>query len=542
MITPEEFSEGRILLIDKPLQWSSFQAVNKIKWAILKHYKLKKIKIGHAGTLDPLASGLLVICTGKFTKKITEIQDAVKTYTGTITLGATTPSYDMETEIDAHYPTDHITPELIEQVRKQFMGELVQTPPVFSAIKKDGKRLYEFARDGKEIEVPQRTIYIHNFTIDASQFPELHFEVVCSKGTYIRSLANDFGKALGSGGYLSALRRTKIGDFSVSDAISPEEFVSAHIPDLRKHPLPPIILTTVVGEPQEKKVLNDRFANRNKTINSQFEREETPPSHPTGELNMEAIFPRRKAQKTSGLQYELRAFMRMFTNTDKAITITLLILFCTVLTLMVIQLNDKKKEIMIEMALTSDDLPQEPPQPEETSPNADVPTNNAKLTTNAYNQADASLQHTDDFKTLDEIMAERAAQEMAAAKEELVANQKMVGDLIITDHSLQNTTNTPKISDKVNKNTLVKYALAGRVGNIPNPVFTCERDGKVVVSITVDEAGRVTKTAIDRANSTTTDDCLLENSLLYAQKAKFNAVSGKKEQIGTITYIFQSKR
>ena len=177
MITPEEFSEGRILLIDKPLQWSSFQAVNKIKWAILKHYKLKKIKIGHAGTLDPLASGLLVICTGKFTKKITEIQDAVKTYTGTITLGATTPSYDMETEIDAHYPTDHITPELIEQVRKQFMGELVQTPPVFSAIKKDGKRLYEFARDGKEIEVPQRTIYIHNFTIDASQFPKLHFEV-----------------------------------------------------------------------------------------------------------------------------------------------------------------------------------------------------------------------------------------------------------------------------------------------------------------------------------------------------------------------------
>ena len=140
----------------------------------------------------------------------------------------------------------------------------MQTPPVFSAIKKDGKRLYEFARDGKEIEVPQRTIYIHNFTIDASQFPKLHFEVVCSKGTYIRSLANDFGKALGSGGYLSALRRTKIGDFSVSNAISPEEFVSAHIPDLRKHPLPPIILTTVVGEPQEKKVLNDRFADRNK--------------------------------------------------------------------------------------------------------------------------------------------------------------------------------------------------------------------------------------------------------------------------------------
>ena len=534
--------EGTIILIDKPLHWSSFQAVNKLKWAIMKKYHLKKFKIGHAGTLDPLATGLLILCTGKHTKLISSLQDAPKTYTGTIALGATTPSYDLETEIDARFATSHITEELIEQVRMQFTGTLLQAPPLFSAIKKDGKRLYELARKGEVTEIPEREITIHSLALTPSGENILSFEVHCSKGTYIRSLANDFGKALGSGGYLSALRRTKIGDFSVSNAISPEKFVSAHIPDLRKHPLPPIILTTVVGEPQEKKVLNDRFANRNKTINSQFEREETPPSHPIGELNMEAIFPRRKAQKTSGLQYELRAFMRMFTNTDKAITITLLILFCTVLTLMVIQLSDKKKEIMIEMALTPDDLPQEPPQPEETSPNADVPTNNAKLTTNAYNQADASLQHTDDFKTLDEIMAERAAQEMAAAKEELVANQKMAGDLIITDHSLQNTTNTPKISDKVNKNTLVKYALAGRVGNIPNPVFTCERDGKVVVSITVDEAGRVTKTAIDRANSTTTDDCLLENSLLYAQKAKFNAVSGKKEQTGTITYIFQSKR
>ena len=136
MITAQEFSEGKILLIDKPLQWSSFQAVNKIKWAILKHYKLKKIKIGHAGTLDPLASGLLVICTGKYTKKITEIQDAPKTYTGTITLGASTPSFDMETEVDAHYPTDHITPALIEQVRQQFLGEQVQVPPVVSAIKR----------------------------------------------------------------------------------------------------------------------------------------------------------------------------------------------------------------------------------------------------------------------------------------------------------------------------------------------------------------------------------------------------------------------
>ncbi|CEN46267.1 tRNA pseudouridine synthase B [Capnocytophaga canis] len=230
IITPEEFSNGKILLIDKPLHWSSFQAINKIKWSIIKNYKLKKIKIGHAGTLDPLASGLLIVCTGKFTKKITEFQEATKTYTGTIRLGATTPSFDMETEIDQTFSIEHITPELIEKTRQQFVGEIVQYPPMFSALKKKGKRLYEFAREGDEtIEIPSRTVCIEQFNLDTSEFPNIHFEVICGKGTYIRSLANDFGKALQCGGYLTALRRTKIGEFSVDEAISPDEFVINHI-------------------------------------------------------------------------------------------------------------------------------------------------------------------------------------------------------------------------------------------------------------------------------------------------------------------------
>ncbi|WP_460485377.1 tRNA pseudouridine(55) synthase TruB [Capnocytophaga sp. HP1101] len=559
MITPEEFNEGRILLIDKPLKWSSFQAVNKIKWAILKHYKLKKIKIGHAGTLDPLASGLLVICTGKFTKKITEIQDAVKTYTGIITLGATTPSYDMETEENAHYPTAHITPELIEEVRQKFLGELVQTPPVFSAIKQDGKRLYELARKGKEIEVPKRTIYIHSFDIDASEFPKLHFEVVCSKGTYIRSLANDFGNALGSGGYLSALRRTQIGEFSVSDALTPDEFINIHIPKMQTKP---IILTTVFEQfiDKNKTTLNDRFAQRESTLNTQNNRRKSindvyeerererlnnqQRQRHTSELNLEAIFPRKKRKKSSGIKYEFRYFLSMFSNTDKAIMLTLLILFGTVVTLMMIQLNNKEKEIMIEMALTPDDLPYEPPKLEEQTDAPDLSqAMNAKLTTNAYNQADADLRQTENFKTLDEIMAERASQEMESAKEELVSTNKMSSNLVISDdNNLQKTSHKTASDNKVNKNTLVKYALSGRTGNIPNPVFTCEKEGQVVIIITVDEVGRVIRTALDKMNSTTNDDCLIENSLLYASRARFNAVTGKKEQTGTITYIFQSKR
>ena len=225
-MSAEEFLSGQTLLIDKPLEWSSFQVVNKLRWLIRKQFNLKKIKVGHAGTLDPLASGLLLICTGKFTKTINELQGQIKEYTGTINLGATTPSYDLETEVDQTFPTSHITEDQIVEVTKQFLGEIDQFPPVFSALKKDGKRLYEYARKGEEVEVVSRRIEINEFEITAIDLVNLKidFRVVCSKGTYIRSLAHDFGKALNSGGHLSALRRTKIGDYSVNKAITPKEF------------------------------------------------------------------------------------------------------------------------------------------------------------------------------------------------------------------------------------------------------------------------------------------------------------------------------
>ena len=225
MKTAEDFLEGQILLIDKPLTWSSFQAVNKLKYILKRQYNLpKKFKIGHAGTLDPLATGLLIVCTGKFTKKITEIQGQAKEYTGTITVGATTPSYDLETEVNATFPTEHITVALIQETVKQFLGEIDQKPPVFSAIKKDGIRLYEHARAGEEVEIQARKTTIHKFEITRIALPEIDFRVNCSKGTYIRSLAFDFGKALNSGGYLSVLRRTKIGDYDVVNGVSPAEF------------------------------------------------------------------------------------------------------------------------------------------------------------------------------------------------------------------------------------------------------------------------------------------------------------------------------
>jgi tRNA pseudouridine55 synthase len=224
-MTAEDILNGQILLIDKPLHWSSFQAVNKLKYILIRKYDLsKKFKIGHAGTLDPLASGLLIVCTGKFTKRISEIQGQAKEYTGTITVGATTPSYDLETEIDATFPTEHITEKLILETIQQFLGEIDQKPPLFSAIKKDGKRLYEHARAGEEVEIAFRKTTIHEFEITRIALPEIDFRVVCSKGTYIRSLAFDFGKALHSGGHLSVLRRTKIGDYSVFKGISPEVF------------------------------------------------------------------------------------------------------------------------------------------------------------------------------------------------------------------------------------------------------------------------------------------------------------------------------
>ncbi|RMZ51068.1 tRNA pseudouridine(55) synthase TruB [Flavobacteriaceae bacterium PRS1] len=223
--TVEDFLSGQVLLIDKPLNWTSFQVVNKLRWKIRKTFNIKKIKVGHAGTLDPLATGLLVICTGKMTKQINRFQEQIKEYTGTIVLGSTTASYDLETEIDNTFSTKHITEDLIRQTTKQFIGEIAQFPPIFSAIKKEGKRLYEFARAGENVEIKPRTVSISEFEITRIEGLKIDFRVVCSKGTYIRSLAHDFGKALNSGGHLSVLRRTKIGDFNVSEALSVEKFI-----------------------------------------------------------------------------------------------------------------------------------------------------------------------------------------------------------------------------------------------------------------------------------------------------------------------------
>jgi tRNA pseudouridine55 synthase len=220
----EDFQNGQILLIDKPLHWTSFQAVNKMKWILKSKLGLKKIKIGHAGTLDPLATGLLLVCTGKFTKRIEELQGQAKEYTGTFYIGATTPSYDLETEIDATFRTSHINDALIHETVNQFLGEIDQKPPIFSAIKKDGVRLYDYARAGETVEIAFRKTTIHEFEITRIALPEVDFRVVCSKGTYIRSLAFDFGKALQSGGHLIALRRTKIGNYDVENAVDITSF------------------------------------------------------------------------------------------------------------------------------------------------------------------------------------------------------------------------------------------------------------------------------------------------------------------------------
>ena len=220
MSTPElnPFALGKVLLIDKPLYWTSFDAVRKVR------YLVKTKKVGHAGTLDPLATGLLIICTGKFTKKINEYMAQEKEYTGTITLGAITPTYDLESEPQDFKPTDHISPAQIEEATKTFIGQIQQIPPIHSAIKKDGKRVYELARRGEDVKLEPRTITISAFDITNIEGPVVHFRVVCSTGTYIRSLANDFGAHLGCGGYLSSLRRTRIGDFRVEDAHSIEAF------------------------------------------------------------------------------------------------------------------------------------------------------------------------------------------------------------------------------------------------------------------------------------------------------------------------------
>lgn len=213
-----DFQSGEILLVDKPLEWSSFQAVKKLKFL----FKIKKI--GHGGTLDPLATGLLVMGTGKKTKELESIMGKDKVYTGTFTLGGTTPSYDLETAIDQEYPTAHITEEEIYQTAKKFTGEQLQYPPIFSAVKVDGKRAYKSARQGEHVEIQPRTVTIFDFTITRIAMPEVDFEIRVSKGTYIRSLAYDFGKALNSGGHLTALRRTKIGEFDIKDALTIEQF------------------------------------------------------------------------------------------------------------------------------------------------------------------------------------------------------------------------------------------------------------------------------------------------------------------------------
>lgn len=217
-MTPQDFLDGQILLIDKPLHWTSFQAVNKMKWALKSKLGLKKIKIGHAGTLDPLASGLLLVCTGKATKQISDLQGQAKEYTGTFFMGATTPSYDLETEIDQIFDISHLTHEMILKTVERFTGEIDQKPPIFSAIKKDGKRLYEHARAGETVEIASRKTTIHEFEITRVALPEIDFRIKCSKGTYIRSIAHDFGMAMDSGSHLIALRRTKIGEYDVENA------------------------------------------------------------------------------------------------------------------------------------------------------------------------------------------------------------------------------------------------------------------------------------------------------------------------------------
>lgn len=222
-----DFKNGETLLFDKPYGDSSFSVVNRVRGIIKRKLKVKNIKVGHAGTLDPLATGLLVICTGKMTKNITTIQDAEKEYTGTITVGSTTPSFDLETEVDRTFPTEHITDEMIRSAAAGFEGEYDQMPPIFSAKQVDGKRAYHLARKGKEVKLEPKRITIREFeivNIDREDGLKVDFRVSCSKGTYIRSLAHDLGKALNSGAHLSALRRTRIGEYDVNDAITADQF------------------------------------------------------------------------------------------------------------------------------------------------------------------------------------------------------------------------------------------------------------------------------------------------------------------------------
>ena len=223
-LSKEDFESGVVLLINKEINWTSFDVVKKIKNLLKEKFRFKKIKVGHAGTLDPLATGLLVICTGKSTKMISEIQNQKKEYTGELTMGATTPSYDLETEIDNRYDISNISENDISSKTKLFLGEIFQKPPIFSAIKVKGERLYEKARRGEKINIKKRKITIYNFKLTKILLPKIHFIIECSKGTYIRSIAHDFGKSLNNGAHLSKLVRTKIGEFDLKDAKSIIEF------------------------------------------------------------------------------------------------------------------------------------------------------------------------------------------------------------------------------------------------------------------------------------------------------------------------------
>ncbi|MCH1437288.1 MAG: tRNA pseudouridine(55) synthase TruB [Flavobacteriales bacterium] len=219
-----QFIEGEVLCINKPLHWTSFQVVNKLRWLIKRKLKVKKIKVGHAGTLDPLASGLMILCTGKKTKEIEMYQSAHKEYIATIKLGASTPSYDGESAENQFYATQHIDMDLIRQTLASFLGESQQYPPIFSAIKIDGKKLYESARKGKDVELRPRSISIQALELLSVEMPYLTFRVACSKGTYIRSLAHDIGKVMNSGAWLTKLQRTKIGDYELKNALDIQDF------------------------------------------------------------------------------------------------------------------------------------------------------------------------------------------------------------------------------------------------------------------------------------------------------------------------------
>lgn len=215
-----DYISGEILVIDKPYRWTSFDAVKRLRGAVQRRLNAKRFKVGHAGTLDPLATGVLLVCTGRATKRIAELQEGMKEYVAEITFGATTPSYDLEKEIDAIYPWEHITPELIAETLPKFQGHVMQVPPVFSAVKVDGKRAYNYARKGKEVEIKAKPLEIKELEVLNWEAPKLTLRVLCSKGTYIRALARDFGEAMNSGAHLTALRRTRVGDYTIDDAMS----------------------------------------------------------------------------------------------------------------------------------------------------------------------------------------------------------------------------------------------------------------------------------------------------------------------------------